>query len=326
MRIDVHNHAIPQRAIELLNAEPIFGATVRDGMWQGGTHVPFPLAPSFVDPDAKLAELEERGLKGAVVSVSPTLFYYHVDARAGEAMARAVNGGLEEFVAAWPDRMRWMASVPLQAPLLAVEVLEEASANGAAGVEIGTSAADHAARRAGAEPFWSAAERLALPVMLHPAYTTRTRAGGLLSRERDRVPARDHDRDRAADLRGDARPAPGPDARAACTRAATSPGRPAACATRARCGRSCPTPRATPASYVGQVLFDTITHDADALRFLVAKVGAENLVLGTDLPFDMATPDPLGALPEVCDEATVTRIAEDKLYFSRRRRHAQSDV
>ena len=326
MKIDVHNHAIPQRAIDLLNAEPIFGATVRDGMWQGGTHVPFALAPSFVDPDAKLAELEERGLDGAVVSVSPTLFYHHVDARAGEAMARAVNGGLEEFAAAWPDRLRWMASVPLQAPLLAVEVLEEASANGAVGVEIGTSAAAMRLDEPALEPFWSAAERLGLPVMLHPAYTTphpglndfylenvigfplettiaieRLICAGTLDR---------HPRLRVVLVHaGGYFPWQAGRLRHARTVRPELAGAPR-----------------DPWSYVGQVLLDPITHDADALRFLVAKAGAENLVLGTDLPFDMATPDPLGALREACDEATVNRIAEDKLYFSRRRRHAQSDV
>jgi aminocarboxymuconate-semialdehyde decarboxylase len=68
---------------------------------------------------------------------------------------------------------------------------------------------------------------------------------------------------------------------------------------------------ADPWSYFGQVLLDPITHDADALRYLIAKAGAANLVMGTDLPFDMATPAPMAALRAACeDEDTVTAIAE----------------
>jgi aminocarboxymuconate-semialdehyde decarboxylase len=311
MRVDVHNHAIPERAIELLNSDRVYGATVRNGIWEGGVHVPFELARSFVDPDAKLAELEAAELDGAVISVSPTLFYYHVDEDAGEAMARAVNGGLEELAAAWPDRLRWMASVPLQAPERAVAVLEDAVAHGCVGIEIGTAAGagtrlDHPSL----EPFWAAAERLALPVMLHPAYTAphpgladfylenvigfplettiaieRLICAGTLDRHPDLrvvlVHAGGYFPWQAGRLRH---------ARSVRPELAGSP--------------------ADPWSYLGQVLLDPITHDADALRYLVAKAGAENLVLGTDLPFDMATRAPLQALRGACDEATVTAIAE----------------
>ena len=137
MRIDVHNHAIPQSAIERLNGDPVYGATVEDGVWRGGVHVNFELADSFIDAGAKLAELESKGLDAAVVSVSPTIFYYHVDAEAGEAMAVAANEGLAAMAS---ERLKWMASVPLQAPERAAAVLEDAVSAGAVGVEIGTTA------------------------------------------------------------------------------------------------------------------------------------------------------------------------------------------
>ena len=241
-------------------------------------------------------------------------------------MARAVNDGLAAMAASAPDRLRWMASVPLQAPERAVAVLEDAVAAGAVGVEIGTSAAATRLDEPALEPFWAAAERLGLPVMLHPAYTTpHPGLGGLLPGERDRLPARDDDRDRAADLRRHARPPPGAARRAAARRRLLP-----------LAGRA-PAPRATvrpeladaprdPWSYVGQVLLDTITHDAVALSYLVARSGAEHLVLGTDLPFDMATPDPMAMLRAACDEAEVRAIAEDnpaRLYrFTNERKEA----
>ena len=38
--------------------------------------------------------------------------------------------------------------------------------------------------------------------------------------------------------------------------------------------------------------FDTLTHDPQALRYLLELVGAERLVLGTDAPFDMGDENP----------------------------------
>ncbi|MDP9293674.1 MAG: hypothetical protein M3O90_04480, partial [Actinomycetota bacterium] len=58
----------------------------------------------------------------------------------------------------------------------------------------------------------------------------------------------------------------------------------------------------------------TLRHGAlaeDALRYLVAKVGAERLVMGTDLPFDMAPPEPVAELRAALDdEEAVAAIAE----------------
>jgi aminocarboxymuconate-semialdehyde decarboxylase len=308
VRIDVHNHAIPPTAIELLNRDPVYGASVEDGVWRGGVHVRFEVVPSFVDADAKLAELEASDLDGAVVSTSPTLFYYHVDAEPGEAMSVAVNEGLAAMAS---ERLKWMASVPLQAPERAAAVLEDAVAAGAVGVEIGTSAgARTPLDDPSLEPFWAAAARLGTPVMLHPAYvpehprlgdfylenvigfpleTTiaieRLICAGVLDRHpRLRVVlvhAAGYFPWQAGRLRH---------ARTVRPELSGSPH--------------------DPWSYLGQVLLDPITHDADALRYLIAKAGAENLVMGTDLPFDMATPAPMAALRAACDEQTAARIAE----------------
>jgi aminocarboxymuconate-semialdehyde decarboxylase len=43
-------------------------------------------------------------------------------------------------------------------------------------------------------------------------------------------------------------------------------------------------------------LFDTVTHSVAALRFLAAEVGAESVLLGSDYPFDMGDPDPVGTV------------------------------
>ena len=56
---------------------------------------------------------------------------------------------------------------------------------------------------------------------------------------------------------------------------------------------------------------DTITHDAPALRFLVERVGTGNVAMGTDLPFDMATPQPVAALEEAVGAETAQVVMEE---------------
>jgi aminocarboxymuconate-semialdehyde decarboxylase len=309
---DVHNHAIPETAVELVGRDPAYGATVSGGHWRGGVHVEFKLVPSFIDPGAKLAELDAKGLEGAVISVAPPLFYYHVDPEPGEAMARAINAGLAEMAAEAPDRLRWLATVPLQTPGRAVAVLEEAmAAAGCVGVEIGTAAGPGRRLDEDAlEPFWAAAERLAAPVTLHPAYTEPNAALGdfylenvigfpletTVALERlicagvlDRHPglrlvlvhAGGFFPWQAGRLRH---------ARTVRPELASSP--------------------TDPWSYLPQLWFDPITHDRDALAYLVAKVGAGNVVMGTDLPFDMATPEPVRELRAATDEDAAAAITE----------------
>src|SRR5919112_748506 len=181
-----------------------------------------------------------------------------------------------------PGRLKWMASVPLQAPDRAAAVLAD----------------------------WEAAAHHRMPVMLHPAYTVPNPSLGdfylenvigfpletTVAIERlicagtlDRHPALrvvllhagGYFPWQAGRLRH---------ARTVRPELASSP--------------------TDPWSYLGQVLLDPITHDADALRYMVGKVGAANIVMGTDLPFDMATPEPMGALLEACDEETAAVIAE----------------
>jgi aminocarboxymuconate-semialdehyde decarboxylase len=41
-----------------------------------------------------------------------------------------------------------------------------------------------------------------------------------------------------------------------------------------------------------RLYFDTITHDPQALRFLVELVGADHVLLGSDSLFDMGDEDP----------------------------------
>jgi len=54
-----------------------------------------------------------------------------------------------------------------------------------------------------------------------------------------------------------------------------------------------------PSSYLEKFYFDTITFDAEILKRLIDRFGADHVVLGTDYPFDMGEDDPLGLIAQV---------------------------
>jgi aminocarboxymuconate-semialdehyde decarboxylase len=310
LRWDVHNHAVPPEAVELLRTGD--GYPIKfEGDFMEADRIRAELTPVFLDPAAKLEQLAEVGLDAAVVSGSPALFAYEADADRGAGLCRAVNQGLADFCGFEPTPLRWLAHVPLQAPDAAAELLAEAAGAGAVGAQIGTSVAGTPLADAGLDPFWTTAEEHDMTLMLHPAYnnphpgldgyhlqnaignqleTTIAAERLIVTGVLDRFPhlhlllvhAGGYIPWQAGRLRH-------------------------AAAVRAELADSPPDPYA----YLGRIFVDTITHDAAALRFLVERVGAENVAMGTDLPFDMATPDPVTALEEAVDEETARRVMEE---------------
>ena len=311
MRVDVHNHVMPESALRMLREDPTYGVTLDGRRWSGGLHVDFEIVPSFVEPGPKLAELASKGLEAAVVSVAPPLFCYHLDAElAGEPMARAVNRGLAEFCAEAPDRLRWLATVPMQDPQRAVAVLEDAVEVGCVGVEIGTSVDGRRLDEPAFEPFWAAAERLQLPVTLHPAYCERIPAlapyylenvlgfpfettiaierliiSGVLDRHPDLRIVLVHGGGYLPYQAGRLR-----HARAVRPELAHAP--------------------SDPSAYRDRLYFDIVTHDPAALTYLIEWAGGDRVVMGTDLPFDMATPEPMRLLEAAASGPAVEAIAE----------------
>ena len=67
-----------------------------------------------------------------------------------------------------------------------------------------------------------------------------------------------------------------------------------------------------PSDYLVDMYADSLTHDASSLRFLVERLGEDQVVLGSDHPFDMGERDPVGKLNEaINDPAVVSKIACD---------------
>jgi aminocarboxymuconate-semialdehyde decarboxylase len=311
MKIDVHNHALPEPVISLLQSEDAYGVTVKDGVVSSGALSDHELFRSQHDPAAKLEELRDRGLEGAIMSLEPRMLAYNLELSYGEAMAEACNRGFQEMAAHDPQRLHWLAQVPLQDPERAGEVLKQAVADGAVGAAIGSWTGTHRLDEDAYDVWWQAVEDAGVPVFIHNAYNSsisglkafylgnvignlletticaeRLVASGMLARHPGvrivLAHAGGYFPFQAGRLRH---------ARTVRKELADAP--------------------ADPWSFAGQLIFDTITHDVQALAYLVSRVGVENVVMGTDLPYDMSSPTPWDSLVEAVGEATATRIAED---------------
>lgn len=317
MYLDVHHHVIPSELLALARRDPRMGFSVTDGIWQGRHHTPFPLHASFYDPEAKLAGLTAHGLGGAVISPPPPAFCYHLDPGLAAEACRVANEGMARFCEHAPDRLYWLANLPMQAPAAAAEVYQEAIAAGAVGAATGTSISGRRLDEPGFATFWEAADGIGKPVLIHPAYncahpaleqwylqnvignpleTTITVERLVCAGVLDRYP-----RLRLVLMHGGGF-------------------LPYQAGRLVHARRVRPELVGTPVSawdYFTRLYFDTITHDAQALRYLVARVGLGQVVLGTDLPFDMALADPVAALAEAltADQAEAVAVANPRRLF-----------
>jgi len=304
MIVDCHNHVLPTEALELLASERAFRARVDGDMITGDGHSDFrnglQLRPTFHDPSAKLDDLAEQGIDGAVVSVTPPLFFYETDSSAGAEMAEAVNAGLARFCSHDPARLRWLAHVPMQDPLRAANMLEGALGAGAVGVEVGTSIAGARLDDRRFEPFWEAADAMSALVQIHPAYNQEHPA--LNDWYLQNSIGNPLETTIAAE-------------RLVCAGTLDRHPRVRWFLVHAggflpyQLGRLAHTARVRPElrdvgdpwAYLDRFWFDTIAHDRAALAYLVERVTPARVVLGTDLPFDMAPVDPVGQVREALD-------------------------
>jgi aminocarboxymuconate-semialdehyde decarboxylase len=317
VNIDVHNHIIPRAVIDLVAAEPKYGVTIEDNKWRSRNITNFPIIDAWHDPSAKLREMDSKELDAAVLSAAPKpLYYYELPLRDQLQMAQTFNRSAAEFCAGREDRLRWLAHVPLTFPEVAADVLAEARDLGAAGVQLGTSAGGHRLDENMFEVLWDRLESLHMPVLLHPAYESEApengqyaigQVMGLLSEVTNtlqrlicgRVLDRHPQLEIVAALGGGFFPYGVGRLRHYTTwrpELADSP--------------------EDPWSYVGQIKFDSHLHDPEALRFLVNKAGASNVLIGTDCSFPSCTPSPMGELQAALgdDDAAIKAVAEDNAY------------
>lgn len=305
---DIHAHCIPNQLIELLRREGgQFGIEVFEG--QRGPSVVLadgqrigPLRGILGDVDARLATMDASGVDVQLLASWIDLTAYGMEPEAGAAYSRRFNEILAEEAAGHPDRFIALGTVPLQSPHHAAEELHHAVEElGMVGVEIASTVGPTDLDQAGLDPFWEAAAKLRCLVLIHPC---------------DPLSGVDLSRNFLDNMVG--RPAESTIAIGHLIFSGVLERHPdlVVCVVhgggfvpyqlgRMRRGyQAVPQMTATnistdPEELARRLYYDTVLHDPAAIAFLIARMGADRVVLGTDYPFEMGDLDPLTTLAAV---------------------------
>ena len=307
MNIDLHNHVIPPTIVDALTRDPArYGLAIEEKggkRWFNSHGRLAELQKAYYDADAKVAWLDENRLDVAVVSVGPPIYFYWLSAERGLEAARLANDGIAQMVAKHPQRLRGMAHLPMQDPDAAVTELERVVKEYQfKAVEVGTSIEGKPLADPGFRKVLKTIEQLGCFVFTHPYQclaqggmdeyylsnfigfpldTTMMVAHLMYSGALDELPKLKillpHGGGYVPYQIGrfihgfNVRPEP---------KMKT---------------------RTSPAELLRRFYFDTLTHDPQAVRHLINRVGADRVVIGSDHPFDMGPPDVVGAIDAIPD-------------------------
>ncbi|MDB5809341.1 MAG: hypothetical protein JWN94_1463 [Betaproteobacteria bacterium] len=306
-RIDVHSHVFPREMLDLIRARPHdFGMRFADTeagerLLRDDGHAT-PLFDEFYDADAKIAGMDRKGLDMSVISPTPMIYFYDLDADRADKAARVINDGVANMVARHPDRLRGMATLPMQHPDAAIAELERVVKDlGFRAIEVGClMTANETLAEKRYRPILKRVQELKAFVFTHPHFTGE-RCGlepyyltNLIGHPLDTITMAAHlmfsgTLDELPDLNivlahgGGYLPYQiGRLAHGYSVRKEPHVNR-----------------ASSPRDLLRRFWFDALTHDDKALGFLIEQVGADRVTLATDAPFDMGEENPLTRLEKV---------------------------
>lgn len=170
--IDVHTHMLSEEWISLISQHGAPRYSVKpskDGpraiMWDGA---PF-MTPQegHLDYEKRIRAMNEARVDMAILTLTCPNVYWggpEISLKAAQVM----NDDMARAQAQWPDRIRFMASLPWQYPDKAVAELERACAKGAVGVIVLANVNGESLTDAKFAPIWQAIDQRGLPVLMHP--------------------------------------------------------------------------------------------------------------------------------------------------------------
>ncbi len=292
--IDIHAHFYPEAFLKVIEDEgAAFGVRVDRSNPKGpavaaGDSAGPPLDATYWDLDRRVRAMDKAGVRLHALSLTVPMVYWARGETATRA-ARAVNDAMAEAHGAYPERFVGCATLPMQEPARALAELERAATlPGIRAVYLGTNVNGRELSDPGFEPIYARCAALRLPVLLHPIAVVggaRLRPfylNNLLGNPFDNAIAAAHlvfggVLDRHPKLQvclphaGGALPylfgrlEHGQRVRPEAQRRARRPF----------------------SAYLRRFTYDTVTHSAHALRYLIATVGADRVMLGSDYCFDM---------------------------------------
>jgi len=247
------------------------------------------------DPHKKLRDMDEAGIGFSVLSSTPFAFFYEVEDDLAVELATFQNDKLAEMVKKFPDRFAAMATLPLQVPEEALRELNRAAKElGLRGVEIGSHIAKRELDDEAFFPVYEALQGLDMPIFIHPHHvagldrlleyylnnlignpldTTIAAAnlifGGVLEKYPRLKIILAHAGGQFPYIIG--RWEHGYKVRPECKDKVHQ----------------------SPMAFFKNFYYDIITHNPDALRYLISLAGSDHVLLGTDYPYDMGDLNPV---------------------------------
>lgn len=316
MLIDIHSHVIPQRIVDAIAQNPAEFAAWIEGE-PGARRIvheqgyAYPLFPEFHDVAAKLESMNSKGIDIAVISPAPPMFFYWAGPELAQRSARLVNDGIAEMVAARPERLRGMATVPLQHPDAAIAELERVvREHGFRAVELGTSIEGAQLSEPQFRPFLRRAQELDVFIFAHPYYVG-AKAGlecfyltNLIGNPLDTTVM-------VANLMFSGVLNELPELKICLAHGGGFA--PYQIGRLNHGHRVRPEPRAHSLSSPNELLrrfyFDSLVFEPKALRYLLDLVGADRVCVGTDSPFDMGDERPQATIAGIPDLGLADRHA-----------------
>jgi len=311
--IDVHAHCHFREAGALLGAD---AAKVQLPPVNGAEE-------AFIEIDRRLAIMDSQAIDLEVLSINP--FWYDRDRDLAAQIVKIQNEKLAEFCASKRDRFAGFASLTLQAPDLAVQELETAvRKQGLKGAAIGDRVADLEFSDPKFFPVWAKAEELGVPLFIHPQglpELSKSLAGNgwlanTIANPLGTTIALSHlifegTFDRFPGLKviaahgGGFLPSYADRSDHACLVG------PKGCNPDIKLKKQ-------PTEYLKQIYFDSLVFTPEAIRHLVAQVGAGQIVLGSDYPYpwELHPVDPIFATPSLTDSqrADILGLTAAKLF------------
>jgi len=264
---------------------------------------------AFIEIEKRLAAMDEQAIDMEVLSINP--FWYGKDREIAGTIVKIQNEKLAELCASKPDRFAAFASLTLQAPDLAVQELETAvKKQGLKGAAIGGVVNGVEFSDAKFHPVWAKAEELGVPLFIHPQGVPELAKrlsgngwlGNTIANPLETTIALSHlifegTFDRFPGLKviaahgGGYLPSYADRSDHACLVG------PKGCNPEIKLKKK-------PTEYLKQIWFDSLIFTPEAIRHLVAQVGAGQIVVGSDYPYpwEMAPVDHIFACTSLSDE------------------------
>ena len=303
--VDIHAHYFPEGFFSLIEGSGApFGARIDRSAAAGPVidikgNRTLPLDVTYWDLERRLKAMNRAKVDVHALSLTAPMVYF-ADGPTGARLAQTVNDAMQAAHTAYPDRFVGCATLPMQDPTLAVAELERVKGlSGIRAVYLGTNINGRDLSEPDFAPVFARCEALRLPVLLHPLtvigagrlakfylnnflgnpFDTAVAAahlvfGGVLDRHPKLEVCLPHAGGAMPYLMG--RLTHGQAVRPETKGVAKRPFE----------------------RYLRRFTYDTITHSPQLLKFLIATVGADRVMLGSDYCFDMGYTRPVDVVTQ----------------------------